>query len=99
MKQLKLGTKLLMGGLLVLAIPIIVIGIVSVYQASESTFKEKKEDMNVISESLAGALEVGMYEEPFLAQTVLLPLLKKRRKTVRQKVSKRLSLPKKSSLR
>jgi methyl-accepting chemotaxis protein len=63
MKQLKLGTKLLMGGLLVLAIPIIVIGIVSVYQASESTFKEKKEDMNVISESLAGALEVGMYEQ------------------------------------
>ncbi len=32
MKHLKLGTKLLIGGLLIVAIPIIVIGIVSVYQ-------------------------------------------------------------------
>ena len=63
MKHLKLGTKLLIGGILIVAIPIIVIGIVSVYQATESTFKDKKEDMTVISESLAGALEIGMYEQ------------------------------------
>jgi hypothetical protein len=63
MKHRKLGTKLLISGILVVAIPIIVIGIASVYQAAESTFKEKKEDMTVISESLAGALEIGMYEQ------------------------------------
>ena len=70
MKHLKLGTKLLSGGLLILAIPIIVIGIVSIYQASENTFKDKKEDMRVISESLAGALEIGMYEQLFTLKNI-----------------------------
>jgi methyl-accepting chemotaxis protein len=70
MKHLKLGTKLLIGGILVVAIPIIVIGIVSVYQATESTFKDKKEDITVISESLAGALEVGMYEQHFSIKNI-----------------------------
>jgi len=62
---MKLGTKLLVGGILAVAIPIMVIGIVSVNQATENTFKDKKEDMAVISESLAGALEVGMQEQLF----------------------------------
>jgi methyl-accepting chemotaxis protein len=70
MKHLKLGTKLLIGGLLAVAIPIIVIGIVSVYQATESTFKDKKEDMTVISESLAGALEIGMHEQLFSIKNI-----------------------------
>jgi methyl-accepting chemotaxis protein len=70
MKHLKLGTKLLIGGLLIVAIPIIVIGIVSVYQATESTFKDKKEDMTVISESLAGALEIGMHEQLFSIKNI-----------------------------
>ena len=70
MKNLKLGTKLLAGGLLALAIPVIVIGIVSVYQATESTFKDKKEDMTVISESLAGALEIGMHEQLFTLKNI-----------------------------
>jgi methyl-accepting chemotaxis protein len=70
MKHLKLGTKLLIGGLLAVAIPIIVIGIVSIYQATENTFKDKKEDMTVISESLAGALEIGMYEQLFTIKNI-----------------------------
>jgi methyl-accepting chemotaxis protein len=70
MKHLKLGTKLLIGGILVVAIPIIVIGMVSIYQATESTFKDKKEDMTVISESLAGALEIGMYEQHFSIKNI-----------------------------
>src|SRR4030042_2866753 len=70
MKHMKLLRKLLIGGILVVAIPIIVIGIVSVYQVSESTFKDKKEDMAVISESLAGALEIGMYEQIVTIRTI-----------------------------
>jgi len=70
MKHLKLGNRLLIGGLLAVAIPIIVIGIVSVYQATENTFKDKKEDMAVISESLAGALEIGMYEKLFAIKNI-----------------------------
>jgi methyl-accepting chemotaxis protein len=72
MKNLKLGTKLLIGGLLAVAIPMIVSGIVSVYQATESTFKDKNEDMTIISASLAGALEIGMYEQLLTIRTISL---------------------------
>jgi methyl-accepting chemotaxis protein len=70
MKHRKLGTKLLISGILVVAIPIIVIGIVSVYQISQSTFKDKKEDMTVISESLAGVLGIGMNEQLITVKNV-----------------------------
>jgi len=70
MKHLKLGTKLLIGGLLAVAIPIIVIGMVSIYQATENAFKDKKEDMKVISASLAGALETGMHEQLFTIKNI-----------------------------
>jgi methyl-accepting chemotaxis protein len=58
-----LGTKLLLGGLLVLAIPVIVIGVVSVYESSRSISKVQKEEMISIAESLAGALGLGMTEQ------------------------------------
>jgi hypothetical protein len=62
-KHLKLGTKILLGGLLALAIPVIIIGIVSVYESSRSISKMQKEDMISIAESLAGALGNGMAEQ------------------------------------
>jgi methyl-accepting chemotaxis protein len=63
MKQLKLGRRLLFGGLLVLAIPVIIIGIVSVYESSRSISQMGKEDMVNIAESLAAALDIGMNEQ------------------------------------
>jgi len=63
MKHLKLGTKLLSGGLLVLAIPIIIIGIVAIYESTQNTLKMAKHDMLTISRSLAGALEIGLTKE------------------------------------
>jgi len=63
MKQQKLGTKLLSGGLLVLAIPIIIIGIVSVYESSRSISKMGREEMINVAESLTDALEIGMTEQ------------------------------------
>jgi methyl-accepting chemotaxis protein len=63
MKQLKLGTKLLMGGLLVLAIPIIIIGVVSVIESSRSISHMGKGDMANIVGSLAAALDIGMNEQ------------------------------------
>jgi len=63
MKNLKLGTKFLAGGLLVLAIPIIIIGVVAVYESSRSISQMGKEDTTNIAESLAAALDVGMYEQ------------------------------------
>jgi methyl-accepting chemotaxis protein len=63
MKNLKLGTKLLAGGLLVLAIPVIIIGIVSVYESSQSISQMGKTDMVNIAESLAGAIDIAMHEQ------------------------------------
>lgn len=63
MKNLKLGQKLLLGGLLVIAIPIIIIGIVSVYESSRSISQMGKGDMVNIAEALAGAFEIGMKEQ------------------------------------
>jgi methyl-accepting chemotaxis protein len=63
MKHLKLGTKLLLGGLLVIAIPIIIIGIVAVYESTQNTSEMAKHDMLTISHSLAGVLEIGLTKE------------------------------------
>jgi hypothetical protein len=63
MKNIKLGTKLLLGGILVLAIPIIIIGTVSVYESSQSIFQMGKADMVNLAQSLASALDIGMYEQ------------------------------------
>ncbi|MBW2557906.1 MAG: methyl-accepting chemotaxis protein [Deltaproteobacteria bacterium] len=63
MKRFKLGTKLLLGGLLILAIPIIIIGIVSVYESSRSISQMGRADMINIADSLAAALDIGMREQ------------------------------------
>jgi methyl-accepting chemotaxis protein len=63
MKQIKLGTKLLFGGLLAIAIPIIIIGIVAIYESRQNTLEMAKNDMLTISRGLAGALEIGLTKE------------------------------------
>jgi len=70
MKHLKLGSKLLSGGLLILAIPIIVIGAVSVYESSQSISKMERENLGIIAESLSGALGVGMNEQLFTVRNI-----------------------------
>jgi methyl-accepting chemotaxis protein len=70
MKHLKLGTKLLIGGLLVLTIPIIIIGALSVYESSRNILKMGKENMVGIAESLADALGVGMSERLYMVKNV-----------------------------
>jgi methyl-accepting chemotaxis protein len=63
MKHLNLGAKFLSVGLLAVVIPIIIIGVVSVYESSQSISNMAREDMASIAESLAGALEIGMNEQ------------------------------------
>ena len=63
MKHLKLGTKILSVGLLLIALPILIIGIVSVYESSRSISKMGREDMTSIAESLEGAIRIGMGEQ------------------------------------
>jgi methyl-accepting chemotaxis protein len=70
MRKLKLGTKLLAGGLLVLVIPVIIIGVVSVYESSLSISQMGNANMVGIAESLADAIEVGMDERLYMVQAV-----------------------------
>ncbi len=46
-----------------MAIPIIIIGIVAIYESTQNTLEMAKHDMLTISRSLAGALEIGLTKE------------------------------------
>lgn len=68
----KLGTKLLAGGLLVVVIPLIVIGIASVYKATDSISSIAHEEMLNVSKVLADTIDLGLSEELRLAQAISL---------------------------
>lgn len=63
MKHLNLRAKFLSVGLLAVVIPVIIIGIVAVYESSKSISELAKDDITSIAESLAGTLGVGMNEQ------------------------------------
>jgi methyl-accepting chemotaxis protein len=63
MKHLKLGTKFLSVGLLAVVIPIIIIGIVAIYESTRNSLEMAKHNMLAISSSLGGALEIGLTKE------------------------------------
>jgi len=69
---MKLGTKLLAGGLLVVVIPLIVIGIASVYKATDSISSIANEEMLNVSKVLADTIDLGLSEELRLAQAISL---------------------------
>jgi len=70
--KMKLGTKLLAGGLLVVVIPLIVIGIASVYKATDSISSIANEEMLNVSKVLADTIDLGLSEELRLAQAISL---------------------------
>jgi len=62
-KDLRIGTRLMIGGLLIVAIPIIIIGIVTVYESTKSISDFARQSMNNTASSLAGAISIGMNEQ------------------------------------
>jgi methyl-accepting chemotaxis protein len=70
MRQLKLGTKLLIGGLLTMAIPIIVIGVLAVYRSTQSITSLAREGMENTAISLAREFEVAMHEQLVMVQNI-----------------------------
>jgi methyl-accepting chemotaxis protein len=70
MKHPKLGTKLLAGGLLALTIPMIIIGVVSMYESSQSITEMARQNMISITESLAVTLGIGMNEQLITARNI-----------------------------
>jgi methyl-accepting chemotaxis protein len=63
MKNSKLGTRLLIGGLLCVAIPIIIIGIVSVYETNLSISAFARSEIENVATSLAKALDMSLSKE------------------------------------
>ncbi len=63
MGNMKLGTKLMIGGLLAVIIPLIIIGFVSVLKTTQSISSIKTKDMKQMSQSLANAIEMGLQEQ------------------------------------
>jgi len=67
---MKLGTKLLTGGLLVVAIPLIVIGIASIYIAKDSISTIAHDEMANVSNALAINIDLGLTEEMRRSQDI-----------------------------
>lgn len=70
MKQFKLGTKLLISGLLTVAIPIIVIGVVAVYQSTQSITELARNGMGNTSQSLARGLDNVFHEQIVMVRNI-----------------------------
>jgi methyl-accepting chemotaxis protein len=70
MKQRKLGTTLLAGGLITLAIPMIIIGVVAVYQSSRTISEIARTNIVSISNSLAQAIGVAMSERLCMVKNI-----------------------------
>ncbi|HBB18137.1 MAG TPA: methyl-accepting chemotaxis protein [Syntrophus sp. (in: bacteria)] len=70
MKQLKLGTKLLIGGLLTVAIPIVVIGVVAVYQSTQSITELARSSMGNTAQSLARGLDNAFHEQLVMVRNI-----------------------------
>jgi methyl-accepting chemotaxis protein len=70
MKQRKLGTTLLAGGLITLAIPMIIIGIIAVYQSSRTISEIARSNMVGISNSLAQAVGIAMSERLCMVRNI-----------------------------
>ena len=63
MRHLKLGTKFLLVGLVVLAVPLIIIGLVAVYEADHYITDLARRDLSHTADGLAGDLNTSMKEQ------------------------------------
>ena len=63
MKQLKLRTKLLTAGLMVMAVPAIVIGVTAVVESTRTITDLARKRMGNTAESLAGGLDLVLHEQ------------------------------------
>jgi methyl-accepting chemotaxis protein len=63
MRHPKLGAKFLIGGLLLLIIPISCIGIITVYESFRDISNVARNDLSSVAEGLASTLEIGINEQ------------------------------------
>jgi methyl-accepting chemotaxis protein len=70
MSHLKLGAKFLIGGLLLLAIPIGLIGTITVVESAHSISNLARNDLTIVARGLAGTLSVGMNEQLIAVRSI-----------------------------
>lgn len=70
MGNMKLGTKLMIGGLLAVIIPLIIIGFVSVLKTTQSISSTETRNMERMSQSLANAIQMGLQEQLITIQNI-----------------------------
>jgi len=63
MKHLKLGAKFLLGGLLLLVVPIAIIGIVAIVESSSRISSMARDNLKTVTEDLARTLDIAMNEQ------------------------------------
>ena len=63
MKKIKLSTKLLAGGLMMVAIPMLIIGLVSIYESSNTITELSRTSLTNTATSLAEVVELGLQDE------------------------------------
>lgn len=70
MKDFSIGKKLLLGGLMAVILPILVIGIFSVYRATTTITDLAHENLDSLADSLANVVEIGMTAEVAKARNI-----------------------------
>ena len=70
MKKMKLGTKLLVGGILVVLIPLLVVGVFAAMKSSLALGDAAKEQSALVAKSLAGMVETDMKEQLNIAKSL-----------------------------
>ena len=70
MRHLKLGTKILLAGLLVLIVPLIIVGLVAVYESDSSITDLARSDLNHTATGLALDLQTLMSEQLVTAGSI-----------------------------
>jgi methyl-accepting chemotaxis protein len=70
MKKMKLSTKLLFGGIMVVLIPLLVVGVFAAWKSSQALGGAAKEQSTLIARSLAGMVQADMTEQLNIAKTL-----------------------------
>lgn len=66
----KIGTKLTIGGLLTVIIPLLIVGVFSVLKTTQSISSIETRNMKRMSQSLANAIEMGLQEQLITIQNI-----------------------------
>ena len=72
MRKMKLGTRLTLGGILIVVVPLVIIGLLAVMKATDALTEVSKEQAANVADKLADMTQVAMAEELRVAKALAL---------------------------